>query len=280
MSMSILIRILTSKESTGEIKMENITTIVNEVIDALTIGATNVDITKWVCRLPKDENIRVAIHSILRMLDCRYGHSCVYSPCFPGEKAKVCRHNECSYVIGHSMYIVASEVFGSICRGESGGCGCNFRHEKANVTTIREAVRYAVSQHQGGLGNRFLQAMMRMKTYYDALDEVSTKEIPVYNVSSCKAERVEIILSNDSIFESVSLPSKANDETERAEHTDATQGFSMLSLQANIVQENVVKESIAHQVITSSSTTLLDESKFPKLGSVSKAMKKRTNDDD
>ena len=92
------------------------------------------------CAYHRDDSVRSVIHVMLRMVECSSPHGHTISPCYRSNNPIECKHNECPYVIGHSIYLWVAKLREVMRPGEDGGYGCSYKHEFVDTSEV-EAVQ-------------------------------------------------------------------------------------------------------------------------------------------
>jgi hypothetical protein len=187
-------------------------TILIEVIQILSEDVEHIDPKDYLCLYHQDKDVRTCIHSMLRMYSCSVCPKGVLSPCFPSKNPKQCEHgSNCSYVLGHSIYLWASLKTQNLHLGEERGCGCNFYHSQQETQQIRDyafRVMDELYDKEDLLSSPPIIAMRRIHIFYQTLlrrtfpkKDLPSKPIPVFNVSKGRASFEPIYSSNDGIFQ-------------------------------------------------------------------------------
>lgn len=102
--------------------------VINTILTPISVPSTSRSFL--LCGYHEDVSVRAVIHSMLRMAACTAPGGHIISPCYRSNKPVECKNHDCPYVIGHSIYLWVAMARGVNHKGEEGGFGCNYKHEK------------------------------------------------------------------------------------------------------------------------------------------------------
>lgn len=233
--------------------MTHVEDIVSETIGVLLAPYDLYDRFTYLCPRHPEDRVCMTIHSLVRMESCRVNRTGILSPCYPSKGYKECRNTPCPYIIGHSIYLWIGHKREALHKGETGGCGCTFKHSKQEIDEIRNRVYDMLDADYGMqsiLGSSPLQAFMRVQLFHRDIIQrrlaqgADVEMTPSYNVQTMKVEGALLFKSGDDIFAELRSHNTEDEaeEEEETEEEDDTEKFPPIAEVYEIVTSPAATE--------------------------------------